>query len=117
MGLRRPVCLAVDRRPALNGTQVAALPVRVAGFKDETGIDDEVKRCLVLKPEVNRMVLSDGEEFHKIHDLAFDLFKAVERASAISANCCLAAFGFSKAEWGRKSLSLLWLFGIAMFAG
>ena len=25
-------------------------------FKDEAGIDDEVKRCFILKPHFNRMV-------------------------------------------------------------
>jgi hypothetical protein len=53
-----PVCFAVDQRPALDGTPVAGFPVGVFGFKNEAGIDDEVERSLVLKANVNRMVLS-----------------------------------------------------------
>jgi hypothetical protein len=44
------------------------------------------------------MVLAGGEDLHKIDELAFDLFKAVERASAVSADRGLATLGFSEAE-------------------
>ena len=44
------------------------------------------------------MVLAGGEDLHKIDELAFDLFKAVERASTVSPDSGLAALGFSEAE-------------------
>jgi hypothetical protein len=52
------------------------------------------------------MVLAGGEDLHKIDELAFDLFKAVERASAVSADRGLATLGFSEAEGRRKTFSL-----------
>ena len=107
--------LAVDQRPALDGTHVAAFPIAVARFKGEARIDDKVERGLILKADLNHMVLADGEEFDKIYQFAFDLFKTIERPSAVSADCGLAAFGFGKAQGGRKSLSLRF-FGIGMFA-
>jgi len=93
-----PVCFAVDQRPALDRTPVAGLPVGVFGFQDEPGIDYKMQRGLVLKAHVNRMVLAGGEDLHKIDELAFDLFKAVERASTVSADSGLATLGFSEAE-------------------
>src|SRR5882672_4811870 len=93
-----PVCFAVDQRPALDGTPVAAFPVSVFGFQGEAGIDDEVERGFILKADVNRVVLAGGKDLDKINGLAFDLFKAVERASTVTADCSLAAFGFGEAE-------------------
>jgi hypothetical protein len=57
-----------------------------------------MERGLILKTDVNRMVLAGGEDLHKIYQLAFDLFKAVERAPTVTADGGLAAPGFSKAE-------------------
>ena len=75
-----------------------------------------MQRGFILKADVNRMVLTGGEDLHKLDELAFDLFKAVKRAATVAADSGLAAFGFGKAQGGRKSLSLLWFFGVAMFA-
>ena len=61
------------------------------------------------------MVFAGREDLDKIDDLAFDLFKAIERAPAVTADSRLAAFGFSEAQRGRKSLSLQF-FEIGMFA-
>ena len=44
------------------------------------------------------MVITGGENLDKIHRLAFDLFKAVERASTVSADSGLAAFRFGESE-------------------
>jgi hypothetical protein len=44
------------------------------------------------------MVLAGGEDLHKVDRLAFDLFKAIERATTVAADCGLAAFGFGEAE-------------------
>lgn len=107
----------MDQRPALDGTPVAGLPVGEFGFHDEARINDEVQRGFVLETDVNRVVLAGGEDLDKIHKLAFNFFKAVERASTVTADCGLAAFGFGETQGGRKSLSLLWFFGIGMFAG
>jgi hypothetical protein len=57
-----------------------------------------VQRGFVLKAHVNRVVLAGGEHLHKIHRLAFDLFKAIERAPALAADCGLAALGLGKAQ-------------------
>jgi len=88
----------VNQRPALKRTPVACLSITVCGLQAEPGIDDEVQRGFVLESEVNRMVLAGREDFHKIDELAFDFFKAVERASTVSANGGLAALGFSEAQ-------------------
>ena len=106
-----PMGFAVNQRPAFDRTPVAGLPVGVFGFQDEPGIDYKMQRGLVLKADVNRMVLAGGEDLYKIDDLAFDLFKAVERASTVSADSGLAALGFGKAQRSRNPLSL------AVFAG
>jgi hypothetical protein len=88
----------VDQRPALNGTPVACLQIGIFGFQDEPGIDGKVQRGFVLKADVNRMGVAGGEDLHKIDNLAFDFFKAVERASTVSANGGLAALGFGESE-------------------
>ena len=62
------------------------------------------------------MVLAGGEDLDKIHGLAFDLFKAIERAPAGAADRSLAPLGLGKAQRLRNSLSLLWFFGLGMFA-
>jgi hypothetical protein len=92
------MCFAVDQRPALDGTPVAGLPVGVFGFKDEAGIDDKMQRGFILKADVNGMILACGEDLDKINRLAFDLFKAVERASTVTADGGLTALGFCKAQ-------------------
>ena len=74
-----------------------------------------MKHGLVFKTDANRVVLAGGENLYKVNRLAFDLFKAVERASTVTADRCLAAPGFSKAQGGRHPLSLLWFFGVAVF--
>jgi len=61
------------------------------------------------------MVLAGREDLHKINELAFDLFKAVERASTVTAHRGFAALGFGEAERRWKSFSLRF-FGIGMFA-
>ena len=68
-----------------------------------------MQRGLVLKADVNRMVLAGSEDLDKIDDLAFDLFKAIERAPAVAADSGFPAFGFGEAQGGRKSLSLRFL--------
>lgn len=105
----------MDQRPALDGTPVACLPVGVFGFKDEPGIDDKMQRGFVLKADVNRMVLTGGEDLDKINRLAFDLFKAIERSSTVSADRGFAAFGFGEAQGGRETFPLFALMGIAVF--
>jgi hypothetical protein len=45
-----------------------------------------------------------------------DLFKAIERAPAVTADRRLASLGLGKAQRFRNNLSLLWFFGVAMFA-
>jgi len=102
-----PVCLAADQRPALDRTPVTGLPVGVFGFQNEPGLDGEVQRGFVLKADVNRMVPAGGENFDKIHGLAFDLFKAIDRAPAVPADCSLAPLGLGKAQSLWNSLSLL----------
>ena len=92
------VRFAVDQRPAFNGTPVPGFPVGIFGFKGEAGIDYKMQRGFVLKADVNRMVLAGGENLHKIENLAFDLFKAVERASTVSAHRGFAALGFREPE-------------------
>src|SRR5437879_870862 len=81
-----PMGFAVDQRPALDGTPVACFPVGVFGFQDEPGIDDEMQRGFILKADVNGMVPACGEDLDKINGLAFDLFKAIERPSAVTAD-------------------------------
>ena len=101
----------MNQRPALKRTPVACLSITVCGLQAEPGIDDKVQRGFVLESEVNRMVLAGREDLHKINNLALDLFKAVERASAVTADGGLAALGFSEAQRGRKA------FSFAMSAG
>ena len=93
-----PVCFAVDQWPALDRTPIAGLPVGELGFHDEARINDEVQRGFVLETDVNRVVLTGRKDLDKIDSLAFDLFKAVERASAVTADCGLAAFGFGETQ-------------------
>ncbi len=57
-----------------------------------------MQRGFVLKADLNRMGPAGGEDLDKIDGLAFDLFKAVERASTVAANRGLAPLGFSKAQ-------------------
>jgi len=61
------------------------------------------------------MVFAGREDLHKIDQLAFDLFKAIKRASTVTADSSFAALGFGEAEGRRNSLSLRFL-GIGMFA-
>src|SRR6476661_2828507 len=110
-----PVRFTVDQRPALYRTPVPCLPVCIFGFQGEPGIDYKMQRRLVLKTDLNCMALAGGENLDKIHRLAFDLLKAVERASTVAAHRGLAAFGFGEAEGGRQPLSLLRFFGVAVF--
>ena len=86
-----PEGLAADERPAFDGAQVAGLPVAVFGIEIETGIDNEVQRGLVLKADVDRMVVACGVDLGVLDDLALHLFEAVELAITIAANCGLAA--------------------------
>src|SRR5207302_6593895 len=109
-----PVGFAVDQRPALEGTPVAGFPVGVFSFKDEAGIDDEVESGLILKADINGMVLAGGEDLDKIHGLAFDLFKAIERAPTVAADGGLAALGCGEAQGGRDFARF---FGFGRFAG
>ena len=37
-----------------------------------------MKRGFILKADINRMVLTGGEDLDKIDQLAFDFFKAIE---------------------------------------
>jgi hypothetical protein len=111
-----PVCLAADQRPAFDGTPVAGLPVGVFGFQDEAGIDDKMQRGFILKADVNGMVLAGSKDFDKINGLAFDLFKAIERTPAVTADRRLASLGLGKAQRFRNALSFLWFFGVVMFA-
>jgi hypothetical protein len=80
------VCLAADQRPAFDGTPVAGLPVGVFGFQNEARLDGEVERGLILKADVNRMVPAGGEDLDQVYGLAFDLFKAIERTPAVTAD-------------------------------
>ena len=89
---------AVDQRPALNGTPAAGLPVDIFGFQDEAGINDEVKRGFVLKPDVNRVMLAGGKDLDEIDLLAFDLFKTVERPPTVTADRRLTASGFGETQ-------------------
>lgn len=109
------VCFAVDQRPALDRPPIACFPISVFRFKREARINDEVERSFVFKTDVNRVVLAGGEDLDKIDRLAFDFFKAVERASTVSADCGLAALGFGVAQGLRNPLSFSF-FGIGMFA-
>ena len=111
-----PMCLAADQRPAFDGTPIPGLPVGVFGFQNEAGLDGEVERGLVLKADLNRMGSAGGEDLDQIHGFAFDLFKAIESAPAVTADRSLAPPGLGKAQRFRNSLSLLWFFGVAMFA-
>jgi len=52
------------------------------------------------------MVFTGREDLHKIDELAFELFKAIESASTVSPDGGLAALGFSEAQRGRKTFSL-----------
>ena len=107
-----PVCLAADQRPVFDRTPIPGLPVGVFGFQNEAGLDGEVERGLILKADVNRMVPAGSEDLDKVHGLAFDLFKAIERAPAVTADRRLASLGLGKAQRLWDSLSLLWFFGI-----
>jgi len=95
---RLSMCFAMDQRPALERTPIAGPPVSVFGFQDEAGIDDKMQRSFILKADVNGMILACGEDLDKINRLAFDLFKAVERASTVTPDGGLAALGFGKAQ-------------------
>jgi len=75
-----------------------------------------MERGLILKADVNRMVPAGGEDLDKVHGLAFDLFKAIERTPAVTADRGLASLSLGKAQRFRNPLSLLWFLGVAMFA-
>ena len=98
-------------------------PQKASGGQPQSGSElqiigkDGKMAGFVLKADVNRMVLAGGEDLDKIHGFSFDLFKAIERAPTVAADRGLAALGLGKAQGGRKSLSLGWFFGLAMFAG
>ena len=92
------VRFTVDQRPALDGTPVAGLPVGIFGFKNKAGIDDKVQHGLILKADVNGMVLAGGIDLDIIDRLAFDFFKSVEPPPAIAADGRLPAFGFGESQ-------------------
>jgi hypothetical protein len=56
------VRLAADKRPLLNATVVAGLPVRVLGFNREAGLNVEVHNGFILKANVNGVVFTGGKE-------------------------------------------------------
>ena len=101
----------------LDRTPVPGLPIGVFGVQGESRFDGEVQRGLILKAHVNRMGSACSEDLYQIHRLSFDLFKAIERAPAVTADRGLAALGLEKAQQLRDSLSLLWFFGVGMFDG
>ena len=93
-----PEGLAADEWPALDGAQVAGLPIRVFGFQDEAGIDDEVENSFVLKADVYRMIVACGVDLGEIDDLAAELFEPVELATLVTADSGLAALD----DFGRR---------------
>jgi len=88
----------VHQRPALDRTPVAGLPISVFAVQDERVINGKMQRGFVLKADLYRMGPAGGEDLNKIDKLAFDLFKAVERASTIAPDGGFPAFGFLEAE-------------------
>ena len=93
-----PVRFTADQRPALDRTPVPCLPVCVVGFQNEAGIDNEVQRGFVLKAHINRGIVAGGEDLHKINRLAFDLFKAIERAPTVAADRGLTPLRLGKPQ-------------------
>src|SRR6476620_4111869 len=67
-----------DRRPLLDRTPVAGLPVSVFGVQRKAGFDDEVHGGLVVKGDINVVEAIRGKEFNVVDGLAFGFFKAVE---------------------------------------
>jgi len=92
------VRFTADQRPSLDRAPVAGLHIGIFGFQDEPGIDGKVQRGFVLKADVNRMGLACREDLHKIDELAFDLFKAIDTPPAVAANGGLAALRFGESE-------------------
>src|SRR5262249_45540516 len=69
---------AADEGPFLDAMPVPALEAAVLGFQGKAGFDDEMQGSLVLKADIDRVVLTHGEELHEVHGFPLDLFKAVE---------------------------------------
>jgi len=86
-----------ENGPALDGLPVAGLPVSVFGFQEKARIDGEMQGGLILKANVNGVGLAGGEELDVVHDLAFHLFHAVDRAAGITADG-----GFASADDDRR---------------
>jgi hypothetical protein len=103
--------LAADKRPSLDATPVAALPVSVIGFKGEARFDDKVHGGFILKANVNGVILTGGKKFNVVQRLALGFFKAVEAAAFITANGGFTAPGDD--GFGQRRESLLF----AGFAG
>ena len=109
--VRPPQCsgiagLAADERPSLDGTPVAGLPISIIGFKSEAGLDDKVHGGLILKANVNGVILTGGKEFNVVQRLALGFFKAVEVASVIAADGSLTAPGNDGLGQRRNASSL-----------
>ena len=73
-----------------------------------------MQRGLILKTDVDGVVLAGGVELHAVHDLAFHLFHVVDRASGIAADGGFAAAGdHGRRERGQLAASA----GLFVLAG
>ena len=95
----------MDERPAFDGAEIAGLPVRMFGFQDKTGIDDEMESGLVLKADVDGVIVACGVDLRELDDLAPEFFKAVELAVAIAADGGFAALDEFLGRQARDALA------------
>src|SRR5882672_3429960 len=107
----------MDRRPPLDWTQVAGLPVRVLRLQGKGGFNGKGERGLVVKAYVHAVVSGANEHFNKVHGLALDIMELVEGASLIAADGGFASFGLGKAQGIRDALAFFGLFRASMLSG
>jgi hypothetical protein len=84
--------LAVDKMPSLESVPIASFPVRELGVQRETRVYYKVERALVVKSNVDCVVLAGGKELNEIYGFAFNLFHPIEGASGKATNVLLRCF-------------------------
>jgi hypothetical protein len=85
---------AADDGPALDAVAFAAPPVGVFGIDGQAAFDHEVQRCVVLKVDVDGVMVAGEVDLDEVEGLAFRLIETVEAAFFIVAGDDLVAFGY-----------------------
>src|SRR5262245_3605135 len=89
-----PKAGAANDGPALDAVAFAALPVGVFGIDGQAAFDHEVQRSVVLKVDVDGVMVAGEVDLDEVEGLAFRLIETVETAFFMVAGDDLVAFGY-----------------------